>query len=85
MKEALSPVESATVEASKGAAPVASTKIVVVLGAPTHSLTTRTDESCWVFVIVHVMVDPPTAGEVTGNGAPVYGCTVPSPHRIVAA
>ena len=37
-----------------------------------------------MLVIVHVISAPPTAGEVTGKGAPVYGCVAPVPHRIVA-
>ena len=47
-----------------------STKIVVVEGAPTQALTTRTVEVFCLLVIVQVMVPPSLAGEVTGNGPP---------------
>ena len=65
----------ATVDASKGATPSRSTKIVAELGAPTHCFTTRTVETggggTMMFVIVQVRVAPPTAGDVTANGPPV--------------
>ena len=85
MNEALSPLAVATVDASNGAAPFASTKIVAVDGVPDQFLITRTVDRCWVFVIVQLMVAPSTAGEVTGNGPPAYGCSAAPPHWIVAA
>ena len=62
-------VAVAVVEASYGAAPLASTKIVAEAGAPTHCLTTRTVESSCLFVIVQVRVAP-AAGASTANGPP---------------
>ena len=74
----------ATVEASNGAVPFWSTKIVADEAGPDHSLTTRTVENSCVFVIVQVSVVP-AAGAVTANGPPVYGCEAAPPHWIVAA
>ncbi len=73
VKEALSPLAVATVDASKGAAPSASTKIVVEAGVPIHCLTTWTVENSWEFVTVQVRTPRCWAGDTTGNGPPVYG------------
>ena len=80
----MSPSAVATVEASNGAAPSWSTKIVAEAGVPSQCFTTRTVENSWVFVIVQVSVAPSVAGAMTGNGPPVYGCG-PWPQSIVAA
>ena len=79
----LAPLTVATVEASNGAVPFASTKIVAEAAAPTHCLTTRTVERSWESVIVQVTVAPSVGGEVTGNGPPLYACG-PLPQSIVA-
>ena len=78
----LSPLAVATVEASNGATPSWSTKIVAEEGAPDHCFTTRTVENSWVFVTTHVSVAP-ALGAVTGKGPPPYGCP-PWPQSIVA-
>ena len=71
MKNVVSPLAVAAVEASKGAMPFWSTKIVALVGVPDQFLITRIFESCWVLTIVQVMVAPSMAGDVTGNGPPV--------------
>ena len=63
-KDVSSPLAVATLEASYGAEPFASTKIVALDVPPAHSLTTCTVERSWMFVIVQVMVAPPVAGAV---------------------
>ncbi len=81
----LSPLAVAVVEASYGVVPSRSTKISADEVAPIHCLTVRTNESCCVFVIVQVTTPRCCAGDVTGNGPPLYAwrpCS--SPHEIVA-
>ncbi len=72
VKEALSPFAVATVEASNGAAPSWSTKIVAEAGAPIHCLTTWTVENSCVFVI-GAGEDSRRVGpeRSTGNGPPL--------------
>ena len=67
-------------EASKGAVPSRSTKIVVDAAAPTHCFTTSTVENSCLFVIVQVSVTFGSAGAVTANGPPAYGCGAPVPQ-----
>ncbi len=71
MKEVLSPLAVATVEASKEASPFRSTKIVVDDGAPTQFFTTCTVERSCLLVMVQVTVSPSVGGDVTANGPPV--------------
>ena len=83
MNDVLSPLAVAIVEASYGAEPLRSTKIVTDEGVPTQFFTTCTVERSCLLVMVHVRVAPFSDGDVTGNGPPLYACG-PWPQSMVA-